>query len=136
MAASPARITLLRRSQASILAVLLSLALLPARAAAWGDEGHKIVVLIAEQYLEPAARAEVGAMLAADRDNLTAHDIASEATWADWYRDSDFGRPYPNEVFTALIWGSERQKFGEPEKNNAGSARLRDWEDRVVLWKA
>ncbi len=28
-------------------------------------------------------------MLAADPDNLTAHDIASEATWADRYRDSD-----------------------------------------------
>ena len=22
-------------------------------------------------------------------DSLSAHDIASEATWADWYRDSD-----------------------------------------------
>jgi hypothetical protein len=28
-------------------------------------------------------------MLGADHDNLTAHDIPSEATWADWYRDSD-----------------------------------------------
>jgi hypothetical protein len=27
----------------------------------------------------------------------------------------DFGRPYPNETFAALIWGSERPKFGEPE---------------------
>jgi hypothetical protein len=28
-------------------------------------------------------------MLAADPDDLTTHDIASEATWADRYRDSD-----------------------------------------------
>jgi hypothetical protein len=28
-------------------------------------------------------------MIAADPDNLTAHDIASEAAWADRYRDSD-----------------------------------------------
>jgi len=28
-------------------------------------------------------------MLAADPDNLTAHDIAAGATWADRYRDSD-----------------------------------------------
>jgi len=24
--------------------------------------------------------------------------------------------PYPNQVFTALIWGNDRSKFGEPEK--------------------
>ena len=63
--------------------------LLPGQGAAWGDVGHHIIALVAEQYLEPATGAEVGAMLGADRDSLSAHDIASEATWADWYRDSD-----------------------------------------------
>jgi hypothetical protein len=77
------------RPNLSILVVFLGVVLLPGQATAWGDEGHEIIGLIAEQYLEPGRRAEVGAMLAADRDNLTAHDIASEATWADWYRDSD-----------------------------------------------
>lgn len=24
-------------------------------------------------------------------------------------------KPYPNEIFTVLIWGEDRQKFGEPE---------------------
>ena len=24
--------------------------------------------------------------------------------------------PYPNQIFTAVIWGSDRSKFGEPEK--------------------
>ena len=24
-------------------------------------------------------------------------------------------QPYPNQVFTLLIWGSDRSKFGEPE---------------------
>src|SRR6516162_6541348 len=43
------------------------------------------------QYFEPATRAEVGAMLSADPDTLTAHDIASGETWADRYRDSDRG---------------------------------------------
>src|SRR6516162_1112227 len=78
---------MLRRS--SIFAAFLVVSLLPAQAAGWGDEGHQIIALIAEQYLQPATRAEVVAMLAADHDNLTAHDIASEATWADRYRDSD-----------------------------------------------
>ena len=43
------------------------------------------------QYFEPATRAEVGAMLTADPDTLTAHDIASGVTWADRDRDSDRG---------------------------------------------
>lgn len=64
-------------------------ALSPGPATAWGNEGHEIIALIAAHYLEAATRAKVAAMLAADPDNLTAHDIASEATWADKYRDSD-----------------------------------------------
>jgi hypothetical protein len=70
--------------------ILLCVALTkPHPAAAWGDEGHKIIALIAEHYLDPAIRTKVATLLAADTDTLTAHDIASEATWADKYRDSD-----------------------------------------------
>jgi|SRR5580700_5519051 hypothetical protein len=25
-------------------------------------------------------------------------------------------RPYPNQIFTVLIWGSDRPKFGDPEE--------------------
>jgi hypothetical protein len=49
-------------------------------ALAWGDGGHEIIALIAEHYLDPAARAKVATLLAADTDTLTNHDIASEAT--------------------------------------------------------
>jgi hypothetical protein len=38
---------------------------------------------------KPPRRFDQGAAFAADTDPLTAHDIASEATWADKYRDSD-----------------------------------------------
>lgn len=70
--------------------VFLALAVMvPCPAFAWGDEGHEIIALIAEHYLDPAARAKVGMLLATDIDTLTTHDIASEATWADKYRDSD-----------------------------------------------
>lgn len=55
----------------------------------WGDDGHKTVALIAQQCLTPSAKRNVMAMLAADTDNLTPHDLASEATWADKYRDSN-----------------------------------------------
>src|SRR5215468_695546 len=71
---------------------LLSLSLpaaLPQQAAAWGDDGHKTIALIAEHYLAPNAKRKVDAMLAADTDPLTQHDIASEATWADRYRDAN-----------------------------------------------
>jgi hypothetical protein len=64
-------------------------ALGPRPAAAWGDEGHEIIALLAERFLDPAVRAKIAAILAADPDKLTAHDIASAATWADRYRDSD-----------------------------------------------
>jgi S1/P1 Nuclease len=61
----------------------------PRSALAWGDEGHEIIALVADRFPGPAVREKIAAMLAADPDNLTAHDIASEATWADRYRDSD-----------------------------------------------
>jgi len=28
----------------------------------------------------------------------------------------DFGRPYPHAVFAAVIWGDDRARFGQPEK--------------------
>ena len=59
----------------------------PARA--WGNEGHEVVALIAQAHLTPAARQKVNALLAADTDPLTAHDIAAEATWADALRDAN-----------------------------------------------
>jgi nuclease S1 len=61
----------------------------PQFAFAWGDDGHKTVALIAQQCLTPTARKTVDALLASDTDSLTAHDFASEATWADKYRDEN-----------------------------------------------
>jgi hypothetical protein len=58
-------------------------------ALAWGDEGHEVVALIAQSFLEPDVRKRVNALLAADTDSLTAHDIASAATWADRFRDAN-----------------------------------------------
>jgi hypothetical protein len=61
----------------------------PHQVFAWGDDGHKTVALIAQQCLTPSAKTKVKAMLAADTDNLTQHDMASAATWADKFRDSN-----------------------------------------------
>lgn len=58
-------------------------------AAAWGDEGHQVIGLIAEHYLTPETQIRVGALLEGDTSGLVPRDIAHEATWADKYRDSD-----------------------------------------------
>lgn len=75
--------------RALAVALAASVCLLPQSALAWGDEGHEIIALVGERFLDPAVREKIAGMLAADPDNLTAHDIASAATWADRYRDSD-----------------------------------------------
>jgi S1/P1 Nuclease len=62
----------------------------PRTALAWGDDGHKVVALIAQSFLQADVRKRVNALLAADTDDLTAHDIASAATWADKFRDANF----------------------------------------------
>src|SRR5262249_15960414 len=49
----------------------------PRTALAWGDDGHKVVALIAQSFLDTNALKRVNALLAADTDSLTAHDIAS-----------------------------------------------------------
>ena len=59
----------------------------PQAASAWGDDGHKTIALIAQKCLTPNTARTVAAMLAADADPLTKHDLADEATWADKYRD-------------------------------------------------
>jgi hypothetical protein len=48
-----------------------------------------VIAQIAAHYLTPATRQKVEAVLASDTGTLTAHDIASESSWADKYRDSD-----------------------------------------------
>ena len=56
---------------------------------AWGDLGHQIVGTIAYSRLAPAVKRKVDALLAADKDDLTAADFVSRTTWADKYRESD-----------------------------------------------
>src|SRR5207245_327376 len=64
-------------------------------ALAWGDEGHEVVGLVAQTYLTPEAGNKVNALIAADPDPLTAHEIASESTWADKLRDANGGGARP-----------------------------------------
>jgi S1/P1 Nuclease len=76
-------------SSSTILGALALTLMAPRAALAWGNEGHEVVALIAQAYLDPPVRKKVNALLAADTSDLTAHDIASEATWADEYRNKN-----------------------------------------------
>jgi hypothetical protein len=72
------------------MAQICAVTLWPPLAHAWGDEGHQIVALIAEHYLDRSAKLRVHRLLAADATGLVPDaSMASEATWADRYRDSD-----------------------------------------------
>jgi hypothetical protein len=89
--------------------------LLPLRAGlAWGLEGHRVVALVADRLLqqnEPAVRAKVQAVLAADKDNrLTKNDIASEATWADVLRAKS-----PEARLGTSAWHAVRLKPDNPD---------------------
>ena len=57
----------MRNVAACLLAVALGLSK-PVAALAWGDEGHEVIALIAQSFLEPAVRQRVSALLAADPD--------------------------------------------------------------------
>jgi len=87
---------------------------------AWGDAGHAVIGLIAQSFLSPAARRQVDAMLAADTDSLTPHNIADAATWADKYRDLDRNGARQNTRqwhFVDLELGApdlDRACFGHP----------------------
>lgn len=71
-------------------ACVFSLCCITAPAYAWGDEGHEVIGLIADHYLESAVRAKMNAILAGDKTDLTSStQIDQEATWADKFRDSD-----------------------------------------------
>lgn len=64
------------------LALLLALAPVP-EALGWGREGHRIIGLLAESGLSPAARAEVRRLLAGEPEP----SLAGVSTWADEVRE-------------------------------------------------
>lgn len=67
------------------LALILTALLCPALALAWGPHGHRIVGQIAQAKLDPAARAQVAALLAGERDPT----LAGVSNWADTLRWRD-----------------------------------------------
>lgn len=74
------------KSRAVFVALLLAVSNC---AFAWGEKGHQVIALIAWEYLSPATRNAIDNLLKDDHSALTSIDFASEATWADAYRDAD-----------------------------------------------
>lgn len=62
---------------------LLTVALQGGSALAWGSDGHKIVAMLADAQLSPAARKEVDRLLAQEPGAT----LASISTWADEHRN-------------------------------------------------
>jgi hypothetical protein len=76
---------------AALCAMAVGLAALGCEPAqAWGDEGHRAVALIAQNYLHSRPRQRIEALLADDDTALTVdRGMESESVWADHWRDSD-----------------------------------------------
>jgi hypothetical protein len=57
-------------------------------------------------------------------ENTTVCGVVASATFAARTKGSptflNLDQPYPQHIFTALIWGSERPKFGRPEETYKG----------------
>jgi micrococcal nuclease len=57
-------------------------------------------------------------------ENATVCGTVASAKWASGSRGSptflNLDEPYPNQIFTVVIWGSDRSKFGQPEKTYEG----------------
>ena len=112
----------------TILGALALTVMAPHSGLAWGNEGHEVVALIAQAYLDPPVKKKVSALLAADTSNLTAHDIASEATWADEYRNAniDNSRALTSNWHFVVIEidgpNIDQACFGHPEPSHPASA--------------
>jgi hypothetical protein len=65
----------------------------------------------------PEARDHVGEKSTVCGDVAGAHYAASTRGSPTFI---NLDKPYPNQVFTVLIWGSDRRKFGDPEEAYRG----------------
>ena len=76
-----------------------------------------------------AARAQVVPLTAEEAskhvdENGTVCGLVASAHFANRTKGQptflNLGKPYPDQVFTAVIWGSDRSKFGSPETSLNG----------------
>jgi hypothetical protein len=91
------------------------------------DRGLALVVALLGAGLPfPSAAAELNSQQAASHIGETATVCGTVASTNYAVRTKgqptflNLDKPYPNQVFTIMIWGSDRHKFGAPEVQYLG----------------
>ena len=65
----------------AIVSLLLAFALVPSAGFPWGPEGHRVIVILAAQYINPETAARVRGLLGSE-------SLEDASGWADEYRHS------------------------------------------------
>lgn len=89
----------------------------PAKALAWGAEGHQITGLIAQQHLSETAAQQIHAFMGQE-------DLAKASTWPDEMRSapSDFWRHRAGQWHYVTVAGDDYQPSDMPRGGDAMSA--------------
>jgi len=74
------------------------------------------IQLVAQTYSAEQASSHIGEKATVCGLVASAHYAASTKGQPTFL---NLDKPYPNQVFTVLIWGSDRGKFGNPEQDYA-----------------
>lgn len=81
------------------------------QARAFGDEGHEVVALVARAHMTPQAAAEADRLLRGDSSafrmadgGMTNDSFERQATWADYFRDSQRGAGKLPEQIHSYTW--------------------------------
>lgn len=110
---------MIRLKHLAVGAVCAATALLAAgSASAWGNDGHRVIALIARKYIDmnPAVAAKVDAILSGPLDPPLAAgaNFAELGTWGDRYRDSSAARRTATRQ-----WHFVDLAYGAPDANAA-----------------
>lgn len=100
------------RSIPLLLAAVVTTALVPDHAWAWGAQGHRLVARVAEPLLDPQAKAEIQHLLAAEPGAT----LDSIAPWADQLRAQDPGLGKRSAGWHYINMGEEDCTYVPPKQ--------------------
>ena len=75
---------------------------------------HTMPLLAQNTYTPEQAKSHIGERGTVCGVVASAHFSASSKGQPTFL---NLGKPYPSQIFTVLIWGSDRPKFGAPERD-------------------
>ncbi|MFK8052204.1 MAG: S1/P1 nuclease [Woeseiaceae bacterium] len=99
---------------------LLIVACLPGRVEAWGKTGHRVIGMIAEEYLSDDSKAAIEKILGVE-------DLAEASVWADFMRsdDDEFWRRTAGPFHYVTIPKGKRYSDSTPPPQGDGITALR-----------